>query len=184
MRLADKLIKLRKEKNWTQAVAAKTIDIQQSYLSKLENGRYIPSMDVVEKLSNAYGVSSADLVEQPNKRVAGTKYSLLGLVFGVLLFSIGYFGLVFPQTYYTYETSPIDQKDTSQISLNYHLSDEYNGEKYVKEFSSVRYEYVLIAQRDILRKENRWLISLGLLFLICSISYFLISLRINRKPVD
>ncbi len=184
MRLADKLIKLRKEKNWTQAIAAKNIAIQQSYLSKLENGRYIPSMEVIEKLSDAYGISSADLIELPRKRVTNIKYVSLGLFFGMLTITVGYFGLIYPQTYYTYKTSPIEQQNSSQGSLNYHLSDEYNGEKYIKEFSSVKYEYELIAQRDILRKENRWLISMGLLFLICSTGYFVVTLLINLSLVN
>ncbi len=40
--LGMELKRLRANKKWTQAYAAREIGIQQSYLSKLENGQFIP----------------------------------------------------------------------------------------------------------------------------------------------
>jgi transcriptional regulator with XRE-family HTH domain len=45
----------RSEKEWTQPQAAEEIGIEQSYLSKLENNKAIPSADIFDQLMKAYG---------------------------------------------------------------------------------------------------------------------------------
>ncbi len=184
MRLADKLIQLRKQKGWTQAIAARNIAIQQSYLSKLENGRFIPSEDVIEKLCSAYDISRDEFLISTVNQQLNTKYWILSLLLGVTIVICGYTGLIFPQTYYTYKTSPLGKQEVSEFNLNYHLSDKYNGERYVTTFSSTKYEYVLIAERDILRKENRWLILIGLIMSIFSIGYLFISRQVRKNTVS
>ena len=175
MRFSEKLIQLRKDKDWTQAIAARNIAIQQSYLSKLENGRYIPSEEVIEKLCNAYDVSRTELMIPNTEHQSRTKYWVLAMLLGLVFALMGYLSLIFPQTYYTYKTTAIDVVDPSVLSLNYHMTDQYQGERYIEKFSSNTYEYVLIAERDILRKENRWLIAFGLLLIITSAGYLVIS---------
>ena len=54
MSLGIELKQLRANKKWTQAFAAREIGIQQSYLSKLENGQFIPSAELIEKLEFCY----------------------------------------------------------------------------------------------------------------------------------
>ena len=61
--IANLLLQLRKQKGWTQAFAAREIGIQQSYLSKLENGKFLPSQEVYEKIAVAYDVEISILQE-------------------------------------------------------------------------------------------------------------------------
>ena len=182
MEFSKKLIQLRKEKGWTQAVAARNIDIQQSYLSKLENGRYIPSEEVIEKLCKAYKVPRAYLSSASNSGTQHLKYWVLGALTGLVITLFGQLGLVFSHTYYTYRVTPLEEVTSVTENISYHLSDEYNGEKYVTTFDSTTYEYELIAQRDISRKENRWLIALGLILVFISLGYLIIHLYHKKRP--
>ncbi len=63
MNFGDKLKRLRADKGWTQPDAAETIGVEQSYLSKLENGHSTPSGAVFERILEAYGLSVADMLE-------------------------------------------------------------------------------------------------------------------------
>ena len=62
MTFGDYLRQLRDDKSWTQPEAALKAGIEQSYLSKLETGKSIPSEDVFERLATAYGIAVDDLV--------------------------------------------------------------------------------------------------------------------------
>lgn len=163
MDLADKLVILRKESGWTQAIAAKKITIQQSYLSKLESGQYQPSEEVINNICLAYNVKPEELLPPPIKNSNSHNITIFSCVIGLIFILLGYFSLVFPQTYYTYKVKSL-VGTTSQQLINYHVSDHYQGEKYLQVFDDVKYEYSLVAQRDISRAENRWLIALGCLF--------------------
>ncbi len=188
MELADKLLLLRKDKGWTQAVAAKNIAIQQSYLSKLENGHYQPSSDVIEKLCLAYMIKEGDLISQPRRQNPAARYLIssaaLAAVLALVIAINGYFALIFPQTYYTYKTQAITAGTESELTLNYHLTDTYQGDKYIEEFSSVKYEYSLVATREVSRKENRWLMSIGSLVFISSLSLCAYLLVRKRKAQE
>ncbi|MBU2894933.1 helix-turn-helix transcriptional regulator [Colwellia sp. D2M02] len=176
MKLADKLILLRKEKGWTQAIAAKNIAIQQSYLSKLENGHYQPSNDVIEKLCLAYDVPINSLINQLKAKPALMRYllpsAIVSATLGVMLLLNGYFALIFPQAYYTYKAQVVSASEKSLVTLNYHLTDNYQGDKYIEEFAGVKYEYTLLSTREIKRAENRWLMSIGSLLLIIAFSLY------------
>jgi transcriptional regulator with XRE-family HTH domain len=186
--LSDKLRLLRKETGWTQAIAAKTIAIQQSYLSKLESGHYQPSSDVIEKLCLAYNVKEHYLIEQPRRKYSVAGHLLLGTVFAAVLALVvvinGYFGLIFPHTYYTYKAQAITQVSEPKLTLDYHLTDIYQGDKYISEFSNIKYEYSLVATRDVNRKENRWLMSIGSLVLFSSLSLCIYLLARKRKAFE
>ncbi len=180
MTLANKLIQLRTKHNWTQANAAKTIDIQQSYLSKLENGHYVPSQDVIIKLCKAYKVKADELLPKSQKQ-----FSILPSFFVILAFSLiisGYFSLFFPSNYYTYKSTPVTKIDSSINQPNFHLTDQYLGEHYLQEVSGNKYKFSLVAQRNISRKENRWLISLGSIILLLSIT--VITLQKKRININ
>ena len=175
MELAGKLILLRKQQGWTQEQAAKIIDIQQSYLSKLENGHFSPSDDVLAKICAAYKVkkeallkSAKSLHEQQQKRTL-IVISFLSL-FAMTLILSGTLNLFFPQLFYTYKTTPIT---AVQIPHNYHLTQEYLGDKYVKKIAGIDYKFELIAQRNVPRYENRWQIALGIFNLIALFIYLL-----------
>jgi len=59
--LGKKIQKLRKNKNMTQAELAEKVGITTTYLGFIEQGRYAPSLEVVEKISRRLGVKVNDL---------------------------------------------------------------------------------------------------------------------------
>ncbi len=61
MKFGDYIRERRTELGWTQPEAAIKAGIEQSYLSKLENGRSTPSADVYQRLCEAYAIKSAAL---------------------------------------------------------------------------------------------------------------------------
>ena len=56
MELHEKIKKLRKERGWSQAELAQKLGVHISHVSKLEKGRYSPSLDVLKKLVEAFSV--------------------------------------------------------------------------------------------------------------------------------
>jgi transcriptional regulator with XRE-family HTH domain len=62
MTLGEKLRTLRTARNWTQPEAADAIQVEQSYLSKLENNHSVPSGDVLRRISGAYETSVAQIM--------------------------------------------------------------------------------------------------------------------------
>lgn len=63
MHLGDKLRQLRNEKNLTQPELAEAMGIEQSYLSKLETGKSLPSNDVFNRLLDVFDLDIAGLVD-------------------------------------------------------------------------------------------------------------------------
>jgi len=63
MTLGEQLKSCRQGKGWTQPEAAEAIGIEQSYLSKLENGKSLPSADLFDSLLQGYQVDVAALIE-------------------------------------------------------------------------------------------------------------------------
>lgn len=61
MRFGDFIRDKRIASGWTQPEAASKIGIEQSYLSKLENGRSIPSSEVYAKICRAYAIDAQDI---------------------------------------------------------------------------------------------------------------------------
>ena len=180
MNLSQKLIRLRKERGWTQSHAAQHIDIQQSYLSKLENGHFVPSDDVISKLCDAYNIKEAELTESKQKEnVDLTMRVSVLLTISFFLILAGQFSLFFSQTYYNYKTQPVDINNKSSFVLNFHLTDEYLGENYIEKVEGNEYKFELVAQRDVARKENGWLTAIGILIMLSTLSYFLLK-RIRK----
>lgn len=54
-KLADEIIRLRTEQGITQKELAMLCGIQQSNISRLENGTYNPSIQLLEKIASATG---------------------------------------------------------------------------------------------------------------------------------
>lgn len=63
MNLGEKLRQLRQARNLTQPEVAEAIGIEQSYLSKLENGKYTPSSDVFSRVLDVFKINVGDLVD-------------------------------------------------------------------------------------------------------------------------
>lgn len=62
MKLGSYLKNLRIAQDWTQPEAAEKIGVEQSYLSKLENGKATPSENMLDDLVAAYDVDLDDMV--------------------------------------------------------------------------------------------------------------------------
>ena len=62
MKFGDRLKELRARQGWTQPQAAEAIGVEQSYLSKLENGHSTPSGDVLSRILSAYDVDVGGLL--------------------------------------------------------------------------------------------------------------------------
>lgn len=61
MKFGEYLRHQRAERGWTQPEAAARAKIEQSYLSKLENGKSIPSGDIYHRLVDAYGIDAREM---------------------------------------------------------------------------------------------------------------------------
>ena len=61
MKFGDYLKHKRAQRGWTQPEAAARAKIEQSYLSKLENGKSIPSSDIYHRLVDAYGIDAKEM---------------------------------------------------------------------------------------------------------------------------
>jgi transcriptional regulator with XRE-family HTH domain len=63
MNLGEKLRQLRQDRDLTQPELAEAMGIEQSYLSKLENGKYVPSGDVFGRIREVFKLQVGDLVD-------------------------------------------------------------------------------------------------------------------------
>ena len=61
MKFGEFLRGLRDKQHWTQPEAAKKIEIEQSYLSKLETGKSYPSEDIFDRLVDIYDIDVTEL---------------------------------------------------------------------------------------------------------------------------
>jgi transcriptional regulator with XRE-family HTH domain len=63
MNIGEKIKQLRTDKNLTQPQLAEAIGIEQSYLSKLENDKSVPSADIFQAILKALAVDVASFLE-------------------------------------------------------------------------------------------------------------------------
>jgi len=63
MKLGEKIKQLRNDAGLTQPELAEKSQIEQSYLSKLENEKGTPSFEVIEKIANAFDLTGMALIE-------------------------------------------------------------------------------------------------------------------------
>lgn len=52
---------LRQQHKWSQEDLALNANINKNYICDLENGRRNPSLEILERLASAFGISLADL---------------------------------------------------------------------------------------------------------------------------
>jgi transcriptional regulator with XRE-family HTH domain len=64
MRLADKIKRLRKERGWSQAELAERLGVHDGHISRIETGKYQPSVDVLWKLARTLEVSADYLLDE------------------------------------------------------------------------------------------------------------------------
>lgn len=53
-RIKDDMVKIRKEKNISQKKLAEITGISQANISKIENGYYIPSIEILKRIADAF----------------------------------------------------------------------------------------------------------------------------------
>ena len=56
-------MKLRVKKNMSQGDLATTLSVVREYISNIENGRMNPTLSTLEKIANALGISSSELLK-------------------------------------------------------------------------------------------------------------------------
>ena len=179
MEFSEHIVKLRKAKAWTQAKAAQQITIQQSYLSKLENGHYQPSVEVAEKIAKAYDVKVGDLLPLSQEADKPQLAKFIVMALGVFTFVVGYFTLVFNSQYFTYRVESFSTQ--GELITSYHVTDEYLGKVYQSK-SKHRVTYYMIDQRDIHRDENSWLMLFGAFLFFSPIPFVVNGVKSQLKP--
>lgn len=145
MTLGDRLKQLRTDKNWTQPQAAETIGIEQSYLSKLENDKSVPSAEIFSAILTAYSLSAAKFLEGLNLMQLDRQFllvpavaaqlnnhkkihihsikkwlfsSAIAFALGLTLIIAGHLGLVFTNKQYQYVSAGVVKKGESQFIFN------------------------------------------------------------------
>ncbi|HUQ09100.1 MAG TPA: helix-turn-helix transcriptional regulator [Steroidobacteraceae bacterium] len=129
MNIGEKVKQLRAERNLTQPQLAQAIGIEQSYLSKLENDKSVPSADIFQAILRAFSVDVATFLDGVDERVVHRDLrqvpevanhlngqihskvhsikrwlfsSAIACVMGLALALAGYRGLVFSNVQYSY----------------------------------------------------------------------------------
>lgn len=134
MTLGEQLKKIRADKGLSQPELAELAGIEQSYLSKLENDKSLPSNEVFRKLLNAFSLSVAELLaplethyiknnllvisdieqlyQQASTKQLNQQRKLLYMassliVLAITFFYIGYAKQVFNETLYEYSSDGV-----------------------------------------------------------------------------
>ncbi|MES2015822.1 MAG: helix-turn-helix transcriptional regulator [Pseudomonadota bacterium] len=137
MNFGEKLKQLRTDKNLTQPQLAEAIGIEQSYLSKLENDKSVPSAEIFQAILKALAIDVASLLDNIDKKfihqlrqipdVANYMHaSLAGEIhnikkwlfasasacaFGLCLVVSGYMGFIFSNVHYDYYSEGVVSND-------------------------------------------------------------------------
>jgi transcriptional regulator with XRE-family HTH domain len=129
MNIGEKIKQLRTDKNLTQPQLAEAIGIEQSYLSKLENDKSVPSADIFQAILKALAVDVGSFLEGIDEKIihrqlrqipevanylnAGVAYKIHNIkkwlfcsaaacVIGLTLIVAGYRGIIFSNYLYNY----------------------------------------------------------------------------------
>ena len=57
MKFNEKLVRMRNERGWSQTELGERVGVHIAHLSRLENGKSQPSVDMLWKIAKAFGVS-------------------------------------------------------------------------------------------------------------------------------
>jgi transcriptional regulator with XRE-family HTH domain len=64
MKFKEKLVYLRKQKKWSQQELSDQVGVQITHISRLENGKSQPSVELLRKIAQAFGVTMDYLVDE------------------------------------------------------------------------------------------------------------------------
>ncbi len=73
MAFSEKIVKLRKERNWTQVQLADLIGMAVNQIKRYEAGKSAPSLEAIKKLAITFGVSTDELIFDNGEGVAAQK---------------------------------------------------------------------------------------------------------------
>lgn len=73
MSFSEKVVRLRKERNWTQVQLAERLGMTVNQIKRYEKGKSAPSLEAIKKLVTAFGVSADDLIFDNGKGIAAQK---------------------------------------------------------------------------------------------------------------
>lgn len=157
MNFGEKLKQLRQSRNLSQPELAEAIGIEQSYLSKLENDKSVPSPDMLNRILEAFDVDLDTLLEgmdeseirnqlrsipqvnghlQAQKELAQKKGrrwfigSAIMCVFGLTNFAIGFSSMQTPPIVYDYKSEeivPFGENNETFEELQSFLQNEYTS---------------------------------------------------------
>jgi transcriptional regulator with XRE-family HTH domain len=69
MKLKEKLVYLRKQKKWSQQELSDQVGVQITHISRLENGKSQPSVELLRKIAQAFGVTMDYLVDEESEEM-------------------------------------------------------------------------------------------------------------------
>lgn len=145
MKLGEKIKLLRTEKELTQPELAQKAGIEQSYLSKLENDKAVPSFDIINRISMALEITGMELIDmlsqsyvekelshipeiaaeyaairykQERKMKSRFIFAALLVVIGIGIVLIGYNNLVFSESAYYYQSDGIIKADENILQFD------------------------------------------------------------------
>ena len=149
MNIGEKIKQLRTDKNLTQPQLAEAIGIEQSYLSKLENDKSVPSADTFQAILKAFATDVGSFLEGIDDKIihrhlrqipevanylqAGVAYKIHNIkkwlyvsatvcVIGMTLIVAGYKSLVFSNTKYEYESKLVlAPGETEELVIHFEL---------------------------------------------------------------
>lgn len=134
MNIGEKIKQLRTDKNLTQPQLAEAIGIEQSYLSKLENDKSVPSADIFQSILKALAINVGSFLEGIDEKIihrdlrqipevanylqAGVAYKIHNIkkwlygsaaacVIGLTMVVAGYKYLIFPATVNEYRANGV-----------------------------------------------------------------------------
>lgn len=140
MNFGEKLKQLRQSRNWSQPELAEAIGIEQSYLSKLENDKSIPSADMLNRILQAFDIELGALLMDIDDAEVRSQLSSIPqiaahiqmqssaesrnrnrwMIGSALCFALGFSGLIagadsllFPEIGYSYQSNEIVPKGKS-----------------------------------------------------------------------
>ena len=64
MKLAEKIMTLRKQRGWSQEELAQQLSVSRQSVSKWESGASVPDLDKILKMSEIFGVSTDTLLKE------------------------------------------------------------------------------------------------------------------------